>query len=89
MQAVDQMASENQALVADKQSERERRVFFEGETKKLQFKLNEMTQLYNKLSVSKMNETTTHVQNLQCQVNALSEAEWILVTFRTKVRLLT
>ena len=76
MQAVDQMASENQALIADKQSERERRLFFEGETKKLQFKLNEMTQLYNQLSVSKMNETTTHVHNLQCQV--LSQDDWFL-----------
>jgi len=68
MEAVDKMVKENQELVDERNKERESRIHFESENKKLAFKMNEMANEFKKLSQVAKEDTTSKILYDQCQV---------------------
>jgi len=68
MEAVDKMVKENQELLDERNKERESRIHFESENKKLAFKINEMANEFKKLSEVAKEDTTSKILYDQCQV---------------------
>lgn len=68
MEAVDKMVKENQQLLNERNKERESRIHYESENKKLTFKMNEMANEFKKLSQVAHDDTTSKILYEQCEV---------------------
>ena len=69
MEAVDKMVKENQGLVADRNKERDGRIHFESENKKLVFKMQEMSDEFNRLSEAAKTDRNSKFLFDQCEVS--------------------
>jgi len=68
MEAVDKMVKENQGLVADRNKERDGRIHFESENKKLIFKMHEMSDEFNRLSEAAKTDRNSKFLFDQCEL---------------------